>query len=197
MRTSSTYTRHWDIETRQHELLGLDLGEGLPRTTLKYGAVIFPVWWGLWLLLIGFPPQPAIPLFLLPPLGLTYFGAKRSTAYWRRTNLLMWGVRLNYLHQGLKPVIARGRIPAPRTGLRLRAQRLAERAPQLREMPAFGSLFTTGADTPDAAESYGPPANLRPRLRLYGPDAVAKARAKTAKKHRRRAARRAPRSAEK
>ncbi|MFJ2217851.1 hypothetical protein ACIQVO_36460 [Streptomyces sp. NPDC101062] len=196
MRTSHTYSRHWDIETRQHELLGLDLGEGLPRTTLKYGAVIFPLWWGMWLLLIGFPPQPAIPLFLLPPLGLTYFGAKRSTAYWRRTNLLMWGVRLNFLHQGVKPVIGRGRVPAPKGGLRLRAQRLGERAPQLTQMPAFGPLFTTGADTPDAAESFGRPAQLRPRLRMYGPDTVAKARDKTAKK-RRRAARSAPRSTEK
>ncbi|MFK0142544.1 hypothetical protein [Streptomyces murinus] len=196
MRTSNTYTRHWDIETRQHELLGLDLGEGLPRTTLKYGAVIFPLWWGLWLLVIGFPPQPAIPLFLLPPLGATYFGAKRSTAYWRRTNLLMWGVRLNFLHHGVKPIIGRGRIPAPKAGLRLRTQRLGERAPQLGEMPAFGPLFATDTDSSDAAESNGRPARLRPRLRMYGPDAVAKARAKTAKKHRR-AARHVPRSPQK
>ncbi|NJP74826.1 hypothetical protein [Streptomyces sp. C1-2] len=107
----------------------------------------------------------------------------------------MWGVRLNFLHHGVKPVIGRGRIPAPKGGLRLRAQRLGERASQLTEMPAFGPLFTTGADSPDAAESFGRPAHVRPRLRMYGPDAVAKARAKTAKKQRR-AARSAPRSTE-
>ncbi|MFB8406508.1 hypothetical protein [Streptomyces sp. NPDC055912] len=185
MRTSSTYTRHWDLETRQHELLGLDLGEGLPRTTLKYGAVIFPLWWGMWLLLFGFPLKPLIPLFLLPPLFITYFGAKRSTAYWRRTNLLVWGVRLNYLNHGVRPVIGRGRVPAPKAGLRLRTQRLAEQAPQLREMPAFSSLFTTSEENPDAAESCGKPAQLRPRLRMYGPDAVARARKKNTKKQRR------------
>ncbi|MEO3976776.1 hypothetical protein [Streptomyces sp. CAU 1734] len=184
MRTSHTYTRHWDIETRQHELLGLDLGEGLPRTTLKYGAVIFPLWWGAWLLLLGFPPRPLIPLFLLPPLFLTFYGAKRSATYWRRTNLLLWGVRLNYLNHGLRPVIGRGRIPAPKTGLRLRTRRLAERAPQLAEMPAFSSYFTHDSTAPDPAESCGGPARLRPRLRMYGPDAVARARAKAAKRRR-------------
>ena len=185
MRISRTYTQHWDLETRQHELLGLDLGEGLPRTTLKYGAVIFPLWWGLWLLLLGFPPKPLVPLFLLPPLGLTYYGAKRSTAYWRRTNLLLWGVRLNFLNHGVRPVIGRGRIPPSKAGLRLRTQRLAERFPQLAEMPAFSSLFTTDDHIPDAAESSGKPAHLRPRLRMYGPDAVAKARSKTSKRPRR------------
>ncbi|MFD7553564.1 hypothetical protein ACFV9E_03360 [Streptomyces sp. NPDC059835] len=187
-RTSHTYSRHWDIETRQHELLGLDLGEGLPRTTLRYGAVIFPVYWGLWLALFGLPPQPAAPLFLLPPLFLTYFGAKRSLAYWRRTNLKLWAIRLNYLHTGVRPVLARGRIPAPKPGLRLRARRFGERVPQLAEHPAFSPLLSAesaNAEHADRAESYGRPARIRPRLRAYGPDAVAKARAKHRKKQRR------------
>ncbi|MFE2640194.1 hypothetical protein ACFXKF_36520 [Streptomyces scopuliridis] len=186
MRTSYTYSRHWDIETRQHELLGLDLGEGLPRTTLRYGAVIFPAYWGLWLLLFGFPPQPLAPVFLLPPLFLTYYGAKRSAAYWRRTNLLVWAIRLNYLHTGVRPVLGRGRIPAPKPGLKLRTRRLGEQVPQLTELPAFAPLFAqSGPDQADRAESYGPPAQIRPRLRAYGPDAVATARAKYRKKQRR------------
>jgi hypothetical protein len=185
MRISRTYSKHWDIETRQHELLGLDLGEGLPRTTLRYGAVIFPLYWGTWLLTVGFPPQVLAPLFLLPPLGLTYYGAKRSVAYWRRTNLLVWAIRLNYLHTGVRPVLGRGRIPSPKPGVRLRARRLGEQVPRLAEHPSFSPLF--GADAPadaDRADSYGPPAHLRPRLRAYGPDAVAKARAKYRKKQR-------------
>lgn len=93
-------------------------------------------------------------------------------------------MRLNFLNHGVRPVIGRGRIPAPKVGLRLRTQRLAERAPQLAEMPAFSTYFTTDGDHPDAAESCGKPAHLRPRLRMYGPDAVAKARTKTAKRRR-------------
>ncbi|MFF8786911.1 hypothetical protein [Streptomyces sp. NPDC015125] len=186
MRTSSTYSRHWDIETRQHELLGLDLGEGLPRTTLRYGAAIFPLYWGGWLLLFGFPAQGAAPLFLLPPLGLTYYGAKRSATYWRRTNLLVWAIRLNYLHTGVRPVLGRGRIPAPKPGMKLRVRRLGEQLPQLAELPSLAPLFAPAEDDgPDQAESYGPAARIRPRLRAYGPDAVAKARAKYRKKQRR------------
>lgn len=94
-------------------------------------------------------------------------------------------MRLNFLNHGVRPVIGRGRIPAPKVGLRLRTQRLGERSPQLREMPAFSSMFTTDGDTPDAAESCGKPAHLRPRLRMYGPDAVAKVRAKATKRQRR------------
>ncbi|MER0477030.1 hypothetical protein ABR737_01425 [Streptomyces sp. Edi2] len=186
MRTTHTYSRHWDIETRQHELLGLDLGEGLPRTTLRYGAVIFPFYWGGWLLLFGLPAQSLTPLFLLPPLGLTYFGAKRSLTYWRRTNLLLWAIRLNYLHTGVRPVIGRGRIPSPKPGLKLRARRLGEQVPQLADLPAFAPLLANeDVQDADRAESYGPPARIRPRLRAYGPDAVAKARAKYRKKQRR------------
>jgi hypothetical protein len=174
MRTSHTFSRHWDLETRQHELLGLDLGEGIPRTTLRYGAVIFPVWWGAWLLLFGLPARPLFPFFALPPLGLTYYGAKRSLVYWRRTNLMVWSVRAQYLLRGIAPVIGRGRIPTGRLPLRLRGRRLGERAPQLAQMPGLARLFT--AEGPDPARSAGQPLHLAPRPRLYGPDAVAKSR---------------------
>ncbi|MGW0703026.1 hypothetical protein ACWGJT_03365 [Streptomyces xantholiticus] len=174
MRESRTYTRHWDLETRQHELLGIDLGEGIPRTTLRYGLLFFGTWWTGWLVLFGFPAQPVVPFFLLPPIWLTYAGAKRSLTYWRRTNLLVWGVHAQYLLRGVQPVIGRGRIPAPRLGLRLRARRLGERMPHLPQVPGAGALFA--AKGPDAAHSTGAPVRIRPRVRLYGPDAVAKSR---------------------
>ncbi|MFJ4679160.1 hypothetical protein [Kitasatospora sp. NPDC088783] len=176
MRTSRTYTAHWDLETRQHELLGLDLGEGLPRIALKYAAVMFPLYWGVWLLVIGFPPQPLFPLFLLPPLGATYYGARRSTRYWRRTNLLLWGVRASYLVHGVRPVLGRGRIPPPRLKLRLRTRRLGEQFHTLATLPLFGPAFTT--EGADPARSSGRPTHLRPRPRVYGPDHLARLAAK-------------------
>ena len=48
-----------------------------------------------------------------------------------------------------------------------------------------GSTGSYLVPTLDAAESCGTPTHRRPRLRMYGPDAVGKARAKTAKKGRR------------
>ncbi|MFJ8676791.1 hypothetical protein [Streptomyces sp. NPDC093589] len=182
MRTSNTYTRHWDIETRQHELLGIDLGEGIPRKTLRHGIVFFGLWWGGWLLLAGFPSQSAVPFFLLPPGWLTWAGAKRSLTYWRRTNLLVWGVHAQYLLRGVQPVIGRGRIPVRRLGLRQRTRRLGERFGQLPQVPGIGGLFA--GHGPDPARSTGASVHLRPRVRLYGPDAVAKSRRRLRRKRR-------------
>ncbi|MDX3065871.1 MULTISPECIES: hypothetical protein [Streptomyces] len=182
MRESRTFSRHWDLETRQHELLGVDLGEGIPRTTLRYGFVCFGTWWTLWLSLFGFPPQPLVPFFLLPPLGLTYAGAKRSVVYWRRTNLLVWSVHLQYLVRGVHPVIGRGRVPVRRLGLRLRTRRIGERLPHLVHTPLFGALFAPRG--PDPAHTVGKPVLIRPRVRLYGPDAVARSRRRLRRKHR-------------
>ncbi|GGX46207.1 hypothetical protein [Streptomyces noursei] len=174
MRTSNTYTRHWDVETRQHELLGIDLGEGIPRRALRYGFIFFGLWWGTWLLVAGFPSQSAVPFFLLPPGWLTYAGARRSLRYWRRPNLLVWGVHAQYLLRGVRPVIGRGRIPTRRGGVRIRTRRLGERFRQLPQFPGIGGLFADRG--PDPARSTGHPVHIRPRVRLYGPDAVAKSR---------------------
>ncbi|WP_431983845.1 hypothetical protein [Streptomyces qinglanensis] len=182
MRTAETFTPHWDMDTRQHELLGIDLGEGVPRTMLRHGVVFFGLWWGGWLLLAGFPSQSAVPFFLLPPGWLTYAGAKRSLTYWRRTNLLVWGIHAQYLLRGIRPVIGRGRIPTGPLGLRLRARRTGERFPQLPQLPGAGGLFAGHGFDP--AHSVGKPVRIRPRVRLYGPDAVGKARGRLRRKRR-------------
>ncbi|MEV1040461.1 hypothetical protein AB0J01_27985 [Streptomyces sp. NPDC050204] len=182
MRTSHTHTTHWDLETRQHELLGIDLGEGVSRTTLRYGLISVGTWWTGWLVLFGFPSQTAVPAFLMPPIFLTYAGSKRSLTYWRRTNLLVWGVRAQYLLHGVRPVIGRGRIPVHRLGLRLRARRLGERLAHLPQFPGIGALFA--ARGTDPAHTVGEAAQLTPRVRLYGPDAVAKSRRRQHKRRR-------------
>lgn len=183
MRTSHTFSRHWDLETRQHELLGIDLGEGISRKVLLHGLVVFALWDGALLLMAGFPTTITFSLYFLPPIFITAYGTKRSGSYWRRRNFLLWGVTVNYLVNGVKPAIGRGRIPAPRLGWRLRAARLGERFPKLANLPAAGAALAP-VDGPDLAESLGKPVHLRPRVRLYGPDAVARSRHKTLKRTR-------------
>ncbi|MFI9311074.1 hypothetical protein [Streptomyces triculaminicus] len=183
MRASHTFSRHWDLETRQHELLGLDLGEGISRKVLLHGLVVFVLWDGFLLLAAGFPTTTVFSFYLLPPIFITAYGTKRSAAYWRRRNFLVWGVTVNYLINGVRPVTGRGRIPAPRLGWRLRAQRLGERFPKLAQLPAPGAAFAP-VDGRDLAEASGNPAHIRHRVRLYGPDAVAKARIKAFKRTR-------------
>lgn len=66
-----TDTAHVRIESRQYRLLNFDLGEGVPRSTLKVAALIICPWVAL-MLLIGTPLMPAAWLFVwaLPPLLL-------------------------------------------------------------------------------------------------------------------------------
>lgn len=182
MRESNTYSRHWDLETRQHELLGIDLGEGVRRTTLRYGALFIGTWWTGWLVLFGVPSPQTVPLFLIPPITLTHLGSKRSLTYWRRTNLLVWSVHVHYLVRGVRPVIGRGRIPTRRLGVRLRARRLGERMTHLPRFPGIGPLFAATGEDP--ARSAGPPVRVRHRARLYGPDAVARSRRRLRKRRR-------------
>lgn len=44
MRVGRTLTHHFEIETRQYDLLGIDLGEGARRRMIIFGAVIIIVW---------------------------------------------------------------------------------------------------------------------------------------------------------
>ena len=46
-RTGRTVSRQLHIESRQHELFGVDLGEGIPRKVLLIGAIAFVLWAGL------------------------------------------------------------------------------------------------------------------------------------------------------
>lgn len=66
-----TDTAHVRIESRQYRLLNLDLGEGVPRSTLKVAAMVIIPWSAL-LWLIGVPLLPGQWLFVwaLPPLLL-------------------------------------------------------------------------------------------------------------------------------
>ena len=66
-----TDTAHVRIESRQYRLLNIDLGEGVPRSSLKVGALIFVPWLALmWLLRVPVLPAPWLFLWALPPLLL-------------------------------------------------------------------------------------------------------------------------------
>ncbi|MFD0383198.1 hypothetical protein ACFQ2B_15025 [Streptomyces stramineus] len=67
MRVGHTFTRHFDLETRQHELLGMDLGEGPSRRVLVTGAVVYAVWMGGLFLIFGWPSQMFFTLYFAPP----------------------------------------------------------------------------------------------------------------------------------
>ncbi|MGW4954553.1 hypothetical protein [Streptomyces parvulus] len=171
MRSGATYTRHFDLETRQHELLGLDLGEGAPRRTLVLGFVLYLIWTGGLLLILGLPGKFTFTLYFLPPLLTAIFGTQRSRKNERRWNITYWALTVRYVTLGHRPIICGGRRSAARVEWIPRRERMASRGGGLRP----GKHPTTDAST-GLAPFAGAPIRLDARPRLYGPDQVYKAR---------------------
>lgn len=65
------------IESRQYKLFGVDLGEGIARTTLSVGACAFVPWFILcWLL--GVPVVDGLLVWLAPPVFGTWAARSRD-----------------------------------------------------------------------------------------------------------------------
>ncbi|MFI8829017.1 hypothetical protein [Streptomyces sp. NPDC053431] len=175
MRTGATYTRHFDIETRQHELLGLDLGEGAPRRALVLGFVLYAVWTGSLLLLFGLPSQVTFTVYFLPPLLVAVIGTQRSRKNDRRWNITNWALAIRYLTLGHRPIVCGGRRAAARSEWIPRRARWDNKGDGLRrESIRRRREYETDTELP--AITAGTPITLDARPRLYGPDAVYQAR---------------------
>lgn len=182
MRVSRTYTRHFDLETRQHELLGYDLGEGVPRRALIVGLVMYLLWGGVLLSLFGLPGKLSFTLYFAPPLLVAVFGAQRNRRIERRWNLTMWSIGIRYLLLGHRPVICGGRRASARGEWISRRARWGRRLNLLVNSP-FGRPIEWWLDSEgEVTEGVGAPLRLHARPRLYGPDAVAKAYGRKAPK---------------
>ncbi|MEU9237112.1 hypothetical protein [Streptomyces subrutilus] len=174
MRTGTTYTRHFDLETRQHELLGMDLGEGVSRRTLVLGLVLYLVWTGGLLLVIGLPTQVTFTFYFLPPLLTAIFGTQRSGRNDRRWNITYWALTIRYLTVGHRPVICGGRRAATRSEWIPIGVRWGRKGDVFRRESA--RLRHEDEYTGPLEITAGPPVVLAARPRLYGPDAVGRAR---------------------
>ncbi|GHH56209.1 hypothetical protein [Streptomyces candidus] len=180
MRVGHTYTRHFDLETRQHELLGMDLGEGAPRRALVLGLVLYALWTGALLLLFGLPSKITFTLYFLPPLITAVYGTQRSPVVERRWNITRWSIGIRYLVLGHRPIISAGRRAANRSEWISRRARWAGKTELLAESP-LGPLVERWLGAEDSVPTgAGAPVRLSARPRLYGPDAVGKAHGRKA-----------------
>ncbi|WUJ70094.1 hypothetical protein OG809_34000 [Kribbella soli] len=89
MRVGRTLTHHFEIETRQYDLLGIDLGEGARRRMIIFGAVIIVLWIALLFPFIGVPKKPTVSLYVVPPFVITAFGWRPGKFHERRW-VLRW-----------------------------------------------------------------------------------------------------------
>ena len=74
MRVGRTLTHHFEIETRQYDLLGIDLGEGARRRMIIFGEVIILLWIAILFPFIGVPQKGTVSLYVVPPFVITAFG---------------------------------------------------------------------------------------------------------------------------
>ncbi|MGW5851969.1 hypothetical protein ACWFQ8_29165 [Streptomyces sp. NPDC055254] len=164
------------METKQHELLGMDLGEGAPRRALILGLILYVVWTGPLLLLFGFPSEITFTIYFLPPLITAVYGTQRSTKLERRWNIANWSISARYLVLGHRPIICGGRRAATRSEWLPRRARWAGKTELLLASPLGGLVERwLGEEEDSTPAGAGSPIRLAARPRLYGPDAVAKA----------------------
>ncbi|RLU80148.1 hypothetical protein CTZ27_35460 [Streptomyces griseocarneus] len=181
MRTGRTYTAHFHIDTRQHELVGVDLGEGIPRRALMLGAALYLVWTGGLVLLLGWPSRVLFSFYFLPPLLVVIYGVQKSRRTDRRWNITNWSIAARYLVLGHRPIINGGRRAATRSEWLPRRARWGHRAePFMRSTALRGPLERWLGEGDSAPEGAGAPLRLAARPRLYGPDAVVRAHGRTA-----------------
>jgi len=108
MRIGRTVTKQLKIETRQHEMLGLDLGEGPRRKDLILALVIIPAWVFFLFLLIGAPTKGNMLLYMLPPVLFLKYGVSESETNPRRMNFTQWILAIRYVLVGHRPIIRAG-----------------------------------------------------------------------------------------
>lgn len=117
-----TLTKSFAIETRQHELLGLDLGEGPPRKLLVLGGIFVGSWFGIASLLFGWPNRATFLLYVTIPVVLAVYGFRESKNP-RRRNVVVWWLKAHFLLRGYSPIIALGQRYPDRTEVRSIADR--------------------------------------------------------------------------
>ncbi|MEU8779680.1 hypothetical protein [Streptomyces sp. NPDC048606] len=163
-----------DIETRQHELMGIDLGEGAPRRALVLGFVLYLLWTGGLLLAFGLPNRITFTLYFLPPLLVAIFGTQRSRHNDRRWNVTVWALSVRYLVLGHRPIICGGRRSAARVEWIPRRARWGTKGDSLRRESVRARRAEEDITDPVIVAGLPIPHDVRPRL--YGPDVVFKAR---------------------
>lgn len=116
-REGRTLTKAMSIETRQHELFGVDLGEGPVRSALVFGVFVTLAWWVVLFFTIGAPDLSGnsrlgglwVVFWFLPPMALVAFGWQEDKDNPRRRNITKWSLAVRQVLRGHRPITALGR----------------------------------------------------------------------------------------
>ncbi len=177
MKSGRVLSSVMEIEPRQHDMAGLDLGEGPPRRALIFGALILALWCLALAPFLGVPNRFTFSLYFLPPMFITVLGMRPSARLGRRRALTDWALKLRYGVLGHRPLVGVGR----RRPTRQEFAPLAERWRLLnsvwgRVVPAAVRPEWATAQAPDhtttptehAQRPIGRPLQINQRAQLLG-----------------------------
>lgn len=188
MSTGRTVTKQLRIETRQHELLGFDMGEGVRRKDLILGLVIFPAWLVFLWLVLGAPTKATSLLYILPPMVFLKYGITESERMPRRMNFTQWILAIRYGLTGHRPIVRAGARRASRNEYMplskrwnmatmarlLRLEHLLDRRGEMdwhkvAEIPGLGftSKYVESSQSTDYIRASGKPIDFSPAAYLY------------------------------
>lgn len=189
MRVGRTLTHHFEIETRQYDLLGIDLGEGARRRMIIFGAVIVVAWVALLIPFLGVPNKTTTTLYVVPPFVITAFGWRPGKYHERRRRVTEWALAVRYALRAHRPVIGLGSRAADRSEYlswseRLPLHKMAAVKPG-GATPEWAALDAKGERTPiEARDRAGADVIVSQRARLIGGDHLQRVRRRTSKKRR-------------
>jgi hypothetical protein len=183
MRVGRTLTHHFEIETRQYDLLGIDLGEGARRRMIIFGAVIVLTWVALLAPFLGVPSKPTVSLYVVPPFVITAFGWRPGKFHERRRRVTEWALAVRYALRAHRPVIGLGARAADKSEYlpwraRVSTQKVANLA-QARVTPEWERQVVVEHDPRVRA---GADLAVNQRARLIGTDQLQRVRRRTAGK---------------
>ena len=127
MRVGRTLTHHFEIETRQYDLLGVDLGEGARRRMIIFGVVIIVLWCALLFPFVGVPEKATVSLYIVPPFVITAFGWRPGKFHERRRRVTEWALSIRYALRAHRPIIGLGARVADKTEYLPWRERIATR----------------------------------------------------------------------
>ncbi len=109
-----TDTAHVRIESRQYRVFNFDLGEGIPRATMKVGLLFFAPWFALcWI--VGLPLLGGLVFWIAPPSVVTLRALSRDAG--GRLRLRGWIDRVLWWLRGSRAIVnadtTSGREPRP------------------------------------------------------------------------------------
>lgn len=176
-RTGQVFTKDLSIPARQHELLGMDFGEGPERKTLIFALVTFAAWSAVCAPILGAPTETTFSIYFLPPALLSFLGMRPSRRCPRRRIITEVALALRYPFRGSEPIIKLGQRRARRAerlplGTRLErlsagTRQLAGSTPPPWTAPKASTSATQWTDAPTST-----PITLNQRAVLVSQDAL-------------------------